>query len=122
MSEQQFGKSCRLLTPDDYKRVFDKPDYRLNSAELLILVRQSPTPYSRLGLVVAKKHIKLAHRRNRAKRIVRESFRHQKFTFPIDIVVLVRQKTDLMDNKQLFEHLSTQWARLARKAGQSPAL
>lgn len=116
MSNLCFSKSCRLLTPEHYKPVFDKPDYRINSPELLLLVRHDTLAESRLGLVVAKKHIKFAHRRNRVKRLIRESFRQQSFESSTDIVVLVRQKADLMDNKQLFEHLGIQWQRLASKA------
>lgn len=120
MPNQCFSKACRLLTPEDYKPVFDKPDLRINSPELLLLVRRNTLPQSRLGLVVAKKHIKRATRRNRVKRIMRESFRRQTFNYSADIVVLVRQKADLMDNKQLFEHVDSQWARLARKMRQLP--
>ena len=120
MSNRSFSKSCRLLTPEDYKPVFDKPDFRINSPEILLLVRRNTLVEPRLGLVVAKKQIKFAHRRNRAKRILRESFRHQEFNFSVDIVVLVRQKADLMDNKQLFEHVDSQWTRLARKMRQHP--
>ncbi len=118
MAEQSFSKDCRLLTPNDYKAVFDKPDLRLGSKELLILVKKNEREKSRLGLVIAKKQIRMANRRNRVKRIIRESFRQEVFKNSFDIVVLARQTADLMDNKQLSDLMSHQWNRLRRKSSQ----
>lgn len=114
MLELSFSKARRLLTAKDYKAVFDKPDVKLGSSCLLILAKSSPNK-SRLGLVVAKKQIRHANRRNRVKRLIRESFRQQNFKNHIDIVVLVRHSANDMDNKQLFSLLEKQWQRLDKK-------
>ena len=47
-------------------------------------------PSARLGLVVPKRGTPRAHQRNRVKRLVRESFRHEAATLPCaDMVVQV---------------------------------
>lgn len=49
-------------------------------------------PQARLGIVVAKKNIKLAVDRNRLKRLVRESFRKQQLgLLGLDIVVIIKK-------------------------------
>lgn len=119
MSQHSFTKACRLLTAKDYSHVFGKPDIRLGSPCLLILAKPSSTT-SRLGLVVAKKQIRLANRRNRVKRLARESFRHQTFKKPVEVVVLVRHGANDMDNKQLLSLLNKQWQRLNKKLAALP--
>ena len=114
MTEQRFSKSCRLLNANDFKPVFDKPDARVSHPCFLILAKCSE-PNARLGLVVAKKQVKLANRRNRLKRLIRESFRCQSFKKSVDIIVLVRHSANDMDNKQLFLILNKQWQRLDKK-------
>jgi ribonuclease P protein component len=45
---------------------------------------------ARLGLVVGKRALKKAHQRNRAKRVLRETFRRRRHALPaMDIVIQV---------------------------------
>jgi ribonuclease P protein component len=45
---------------------------------------------ARLGLVVGKRALRRAHERNRAKRVLRDTFRRQREALPpMDIVILV---------------------------------
>ena len=68
----------------------------------------------RLGLAIAKKHVKLAVDRNRIKRVIRESFRHHKQQIRgLDLVVLAKAETVPLTNKQLFSSLESHWKRLA---------
>lgn len=49
-------------------------------------------PWARLGIVVAKKNVRLAVARNRLKRIVRETFRQQQECLQgLDIVVVIKK-------------------------------
>ncbi len=49
-------------------------------------------PWARLGIVVAKKNVRLAVARNRLKRIVRESFRQQQDSLQgLDVVVIIKK-------------------------------
>jgi ribonuclease P protein component len=115
-SAQSFEKSARLLCASDYKPVFDKALIKASNASLLILARPNNLGQARLGLVVAKKNIKLAHRRNRFKRVLRESFRQQQNLPTIDVIVLARKNADNLTNSELFSTLEELWKRVAKKA------
>jgi len=118
-----FARTDRLLTAKHFSNVFENP-YKRHHAYLLILVRKNVepgnlpenSPPARLGLVVAKKNIKLAVRRNRFKRIVRESFRQHKVQLAgLDIVVLAKRAADNATSQQLRTVLEQQWQHLAKQ-------
>jgi ribonuclease P protein component len=113
---QHFGKACRLLTAGDFSRVFDDTEARASHPQVLLLARRNDQPGHRLGLVVAKKNVRLAVQRNRFKRLVRESFRQQTALPPfLDVVVLARRGVDQLDNAQVSSILRGQWRKLARR-------
>ena len=57
-----------------------------------MLACASEQPQARLGIVVAKRNVKLAVDRNRLKRLVRESFRQQQEHLGgLDIVVIIKK-------------------------------
>jgi len=111
-----FAKSARLLTPADFKQVFDAAALKVSSKEVLILARANHGSNPRMGLVVAKKHVRLAHQRNRVKRIIRESFRHQPTLGGWDVIVLARAGIGVFENPQLRSHLDQLWVQLRRRA------
>lgn len=131
MSSLGFSKSLRLLTSSDFQVVFDDAPFRASHKHFLILARPSalsqdsasqaidvctPVP-PRLGMVIAKKNIRLAVQRNRMKRLIRETFRlHQQQLAGIDAVVLARRGMDELDNQQLIKQLNQQWQRIIKKA------
>lgn len=56
-------------------------------------------PLARLGIVVAKRNVKLAVARNRIKRLVRETFRQQQQRLNgLDIVVVIKKNFILDQN------------------------
>lgn len=82
----------------------------------------SKTKAARLGLVVAKKHLKRAVDRNRFKRLVRESFRaHQQQLEGLDVVVLARSgalrsiHNSNSDTDSVTELLNKAWRYIQRK-------
>lgn len=109
-----FAKAWRLLSPNDFKRVFDNPVKKIHSQHLLLLVQTGTPerPYARLGLAITKKKVKLAVMRNRLKRLTREHFRHTATTLgAVDVVLIVKKKytkeTDLHDElSHIFEKLA----------------
>ena len=106
MARQGFSKSVRLLGPAQFDPVFKKTAFKLSTSCLLILVGISDGR-ARLGVVVAKKHVKTAVQRNRVKRIIRESFRLRQAEFgTIDLVVLARQGLDQLDNRAIMTQLN----------------
>jgi ribonuclease P protein component len=112
-----FTRSKRLLTAKDFQFVFSSAEVKTSSPQLLLLARFNRRSQSRLGLVIAKKHVKLAVTRNRLKRQIRESFRLQANNLPnLDIVVLARQGCGDLDNPNFNRILEKQWKRLIRRA------
>jgi len=114
-----FGKSQRLLNSSDFTSVFTDPPFRASHKHLLILAKPTNNASGRLGLVIAKKNIRKAVDRNRIKRLIRESFRHQQhYLAGIDAIVLARRDLDKLDNQQLFATLNQQWLKIQKKARQ----
>ena len=124
MSELDFSRQRRLLNAGDFRRVFDQADFKVSDQHILILARTGLHAHSRIGLVIAKKGIKLAVHRNRIKRIARESFRtlctqSNEFSLPLDIVILSRKGLGELDNDAVHRQIIKQWARLRKKTAQS---
>lgn len=117
MSSQAFGKNLRLLSSSDFQVVFDDPSLRASHKHFLILARPNGLDYPRLGLVIAKKNIRLAVNRNRMKRLIRESFRQRQQNLAgIDAIVLARRGMDELENSELSAQIEKQWQRIIRKA------
>ena len=116
--DESFGKSRRLLTASEYSRVFDHADARASHRHLLLLARKNQGPEHRLGLVIAKKNVRLAVQRNRIKRLTRETFRQlPPATTTFDVILLARRGMDELDNATLSSILRQQYARLFQSHG-----
>ncbi|HSC75804.1 MAG TPA: ribonuclease P protein component [Pseudomonadales bacterium] len=119
----RFGKQHRLLTPKEFKAVFDGAVFKASHRSLLLLaipcVTADASP-ARLGLVVAKKHARLAVQRNRLKRLLRETFRHHKTELAgLDIVALVKPGLWQMENAAIRAVIEEQWRRLLKQKQRS---
>ena len=116
---QKFTRQSRLLRPADFRRVFEQP-YRSGDNCFRILARPNGILSHRLGMAVAKKAIPHAVGRNRIKRLIRESFRHQMLgqmvgqsvEETLDFVVLPTAQAASQTNKALVESLSAHWQKL----------
>mgnify|MGYP000113411781 FL=1 len=116
MSELIFPRQVRLLTPGDYRRVFERADAKTQTKQILILARPNELGFARMGLVVAKKHAKRAVDRNEIKRIVRESFRHHQSELEnLDCVILSRGGAKDLDKVELRHMMDQLWTRLRQK-------
>lgn len=112
-----FEKSQRLLNAAAFKAVFDQSEYKVSNRFLLCLAKTNSLESPRLGLVIAKKNVRLAVQRNRVKRIIRESFRLHQHQLPcVDIIILARRGIDDLDNSALFEELAKTWQRLIKQS------
>jgi ribonuclease P protein component len=112
-ADASFGKARRLLNARDYSRVFDGAEARASHRHVLLLARTNHRPGHRLGLVIAKKNVRLAVQRNRIKRIAREVFRTSPESEPaLDVVLLARRGLDRLDNAELSTILRQQWQKL----------
>jgi len=118
MPVASFGRGRRLLNSADYSRVFDAADHKVSHKYYLILARKKPEGQARLGLVVSKKNIRLATARNRAKRVVRETFRtHAESLNSLDIVFLARKGFDTLPPVDQTRLLREAWIKLAKYMG-----
>ena len=116
-ADNSFGKARRLLNAKDYSRVFDGAEARASHKHLLLLARTNNEPGHRLGLVIAKKNVRLAVQRNRIKRVAREVFRNlPQSEPPLDVILLARRGLDQLDNAELSSILRQQWQKLVRHA------
>ncbi len=104
-----FGRAMKLNHPADFTRVF-RQGKRNGGGGLTILTVDNHAGHPRLGMGIAKKHVRLACHRNRLKRIIRESFRNHQYAFAnIDIVVLSRPDLNQRDSTQLRVTLEQHW-------------
>ncbi len=112
MSLLGFTRQYRLTRPDEFRRVFsDAQRYSVNG--LLVLGRNNEFDYPRLGFAISKRSIKFASKRNRIKRLARESFRHHKCSLGgIDLVVLGRGSLVTKTNHQITEAFNKLWKKL----------
>lgn len=111
-----FGKHQRLLTPAQFKAVFDGASFKASHRNLLILARPNGLAHARLGTVVAKKNAKLAVQRNRLKRLLRERFRLSQVELSgLDIVALVKPGLWQQENVAIVNLVNQQWLRLLKQ-------
>lgn len=116
MPDMGFGRSKRLLTKAAYKAVFDDSQYRVSHRNLLMLARPNGGNEARLGLIVAKKNVRLAVKRNRIKRVVRDSFRlNQQSLVSLDIIFLARRGLDKLEPAVQQKLLLDSWRKLSRQ-------
>lgn len=109
---QSFTRQSRLLSKHDFGRVFDTNTLRASNRYALFLARPNQGEHSRLGLVIAKKHVRTAVQRNRVKRIVREFFRRQHKNEHLDVVFLARAKIDELSSQDIHSNLDGLWSKL----------
>jgi ribonuclease P protein component len=115
----KFSKSKRLRTPKDFKDVFQKST-RSASVCFSVLSRCTDIAIPRIGIIVAKKTISRAVKRNTIRRMVRESFRfHQQNLAGLDIVVLVRSAVTSQSKTEIRLCLEKHWKELALRSAKA---
>jgi ribonuclease P protein component len=89
-TEAGFPKAFRLNNPSDFSRVFESAGFRCSRGPVRITALSNDRSSARLGLVVGKRVMRRAVDRNRAKRVIRETFRTTRADLPrVDIIVQV---------------------------------
>ena len=86
---QTLGRERRLGRPGEFDAVLQSPGVRLRRGPLWLGARPTDAEHARLGLIVGKRLLRRAVDRNRAKRLLRESFRQRADLPAMDIVVRV---------------------------------
>lgn len=107
----------RLTDAKSFDAVFRGNRFRVSSSAFLFLAMENHLDQSRLGLVIGKKHVKLATQRNRIKRVIRENFRLQfdEFSPCIDLVVLAKAGVNPREKSALHDQMQELMNKLKRK-------
>ena len=119
--DQAFVRRYRLTKTDEFSSVFGFR--KAIRGTLFMLHYQWPAEGSekapagaRLGLVVGKKLLKSAVRRNLVKRIVREQFRQRRSDLPAcDLVVRLMTKPGRFDRRAIAEEIVGLFRRLPQR-------
>lgn len=113
MTDASFPRSVRIVRSADFERL-RKTGKRVHARNFRAQVATHEGEGARLGLTVSRRVSKSAVRRNRIKRICRESFRcHREWLPAIDIVLSASPQADACDNAELRADLARLWQRLA---------
>lgn len=112
--DERFPKSARLVSPLDFDRVF-KTGIVASDAVLVIHACRSQGTETRIGLSISKR-VGNSPVRNHWKRIIRESYRRQKYDLPRDLDFVVRPKRGAVaDYHQVFESIARLCKQLDRR-------
>ncbi len=86
-------KALRLRKSAEFREAFDGgPQWPART--LVLWVRREPDSSGRVGVVASKRTFRRAVDRNRARRLLREAFRHQRHHLrqDVDLVLLARRR------------------------------
>ena len=116
-----YPRRLRLQQPAQFQAVFDAAKLRISTGELLLLARSNQLPHPRLGIVVGRKVCRLASRRNRIKRLIRDGFRQrQALLRGFDIIVLARGGVANLEPPALAERITSLWTKLLKRLAPLP--
>lgn len=125
MHSLAFPKTRRLLNAAQVQRVFDQVDCKQGGRFFTLLSRSNHLERSRLGIVVAKRHVKTAVQRNAIKRRIRETFRIGTTDCAaggagFDVIVIAKPGCATLAQQQITAELNRQWAKLISKRAAMP--
>ena len=108
-------KFKRMCEQQQIKSVFSDAN-AVYCPGLVLLGRANGLHYSRLAVIVAKKNVKKAVKRNLLKRLIRESFRlNQHALAGNDFIVIVKKPLAEEVNTQVLAILEKQWKRYLKR-------
>lgn len=108
-----FGRAQRLTQRVDFERLFREGERR-SAGGFLFYVARRDSGSARLGIVISRRHARLAATRNAIKRNIREAFRlEQSVLGPIDL--LVRPPLGIKPSAEMMTRLRALLLRLEEK-------
>lgn len=120
MAGARFPRAARILKPQDFTQL-RRTARRVGCRHFNAEAAPGTTDCARLGLAVSRRVSTSAVRRNRIKRIARDSFRKIRETLPlVDVLLIARESADAQSNEILRADLEALWQRLATLNGSVP--
>jgi ribonuclease P protein component len=114
-----FKPAQRLRKKSEFDRVY-RDARRSADAFFAIFARNTGAAVPRLGLAIAARIVGNAVRRNRIKRLVRESFRQHQHELPaVDLVVNARSAARDADNAAITRSLERHWRTVVKQCASS---
>jgi ribonuclease P protein component len=111
--KRKFQRKVRLVTKTQLNQVLKKAKQRISREEFNIYYCNSGLIYPRLGIIIPKKSINQASRRNYFKRIIREHFRlSQDKIKPVDMLFFVKKNIERITKRELTQVLAEQLNRI----------
>ena len=112
----RFTKEQRLLTPSEFREVFDAPERKLHQSHLMAFVRANDQDKPRVGMAITKRKVPTAVARNLIKRQIREQFRTKALTLENkDIVFIVKKSIKDINNKELVNEINNIFKKIEKK-------
>ena len=116
---ESFPRRLRLTRAFEFQQVF-KNNFRCADACITILVGKNVGDSPRLGFAIARKQIPTAVKRNRLKRLFRESFRKAQHRLPArDLVIMVRREILSSGPEKIRAALDQHWNSIIKKCENS---
>lgn len=107
-----YSRLHRLVSKQQFNTVFAEGQ-KVQRKNLIVLYCRNNQLYSRLGIILNKRHMRHAVDRNLFRRVIRESFRYQKESLKgLDIIVLVRAAWINKDKRILRNDIDHLWQAL----------
>lgn len=118
---QAFPRHRRLLCAADFANVFERATRSSDRLFTVLATANTDTEFPRLGMAIARKHVRHAVARNRLKRIAREVFRTEASQLAaIDFVVMARPQAVAASKTAIAGSLRSHFRSLSDKARREP--
>ena len=108
-------KTNKLINKKEFDKVFKSPKVAYSKEFVVLAIKNKECCNAKFGVIVAKKKIKQANKRNKIKRIVREFFRLNKNKFAsLNFIFIANKNIDKFQNQALFKSLNASCTKLQK--------
>ena len=106
----------RLRSKPEFDSVFESRN-KFYGDHFLVYYRYNGCSHSRIGLIVAKRNVRLAVERNRVRRLLKEHFRQQPPALrSTDVVFIAKKGINTIENKELSQCIQILLKRIQQRS------